>query len=427
MKKKILTVLLCTALASAGALYGQQSSNVYQNTMSIFKTDVDKLQDVNDYAEVDINKAYLMAGSRYESDSNSIRGIQGGFATYKNDLYIGIFYDGYFWNGNSTEQGSTKNSTITYNNQFSFLFGKESFGGIGITLGLNDLQFGENKAGGTTTNTRSGLINIGAEWGKNFAYKGGTLKPDLGFLWGINMNETSSGSSTGGHGPSILALMLTTEYLYPKEGQHQTTLSFGDVPVFFFAYDTNNQSPKDHREGRIYNTLYGELKQVYEITGNLSLGYLAGLSLIMNSPSDNKDINVFEFGFLPRLSAALTYKASEKFLFNTGVRLGAMEPENTSNYAPSANYNPFNNMNDNFGIFYQSVDPSSGSKQDNWRNLQFVGAWGLGMLWQPEKAFSGDFSVSSQFMPNRTLTAVAPAVVLANGNLNFSVLFTLNL
>jgi len=427
MKRKVSIVLFVASLFTASAIYGQQqqsntNSNVYNNTMTIFKTDVDKLQDVNDYQEVAINKAYIIAGSRFDNAAPSgIRGIKGGFATYLNDLYLGILYDGYLWNGNNNKVGSNSNSTFTFNNNFSVLFGKESFGGIGITLGFNMLQFDEDKAGGTTRNTRSGMINLGATWGKNFDFKDGTLKPELGFLVGIDMNEVKESigntTTTGGHGPSLLGLNLSTEYLYPKEGQHQTTLSFGDFPLFVFAYDENDQDPKNHHEGRFYNILDGEIKLVYDITGNLSLGYLAGLSLAFNAPSNNKDIGVSEFGFLPRLSAALTYKASEKFLFNTGVRLGAMEPQFTSNYSPAgvANYNPFDNsMNDNFGIFYQSVKPKSGSESTSWYYLPFVGAWGIGLLWQPEQALSADFSVSSLFNS-------------PGNNLNFNVLFSLSL
>jgi len=420
MKRKVSIVLFVAVFFTASAIYGQQQqsntqSNVYNNTMGIFKTDVDKLQDVNDYSEVAINKAYIVAGSRFDNAAPSgIRGIKGGFSTYLNDLYLGIFYDGYLWNGydNKDVQADTG---ITFNNNFGVLFGKESFGGIGIALGFNDLQFDEDKNLGTTTNTRSGMINLGATWGKNFAFKDGTLKPDLAFTVGFNMNETkvSAGNTTttGGHGPSFLGLYLTTEYLYPREGQHQTTLSFGDTPLFVFAYDENNQDPKNHHEGRFYNTLYGEIKQVYDITGSLSLGYLAGLSLAFNGPSDNKDVSASEFGFLPRLSAALTYKASEKFLFNTGVRLSAMEP----NIATTAD----GSMNDNFGIFYQSVKPKGGSESTSWYYLPFVGAWGIGLLWQPEQALSADFSVSSQMS---TILNGAPG-----NNLNFNVLFSLSL
>ena len=431
MKTKLFTVLLITAFFSAPALFGQvQHSFLTGNTMTIFKTDADKLQDVNDYAEVDINKAYIMAGSHYDTNTNAFRGIRGGVATNLNSLYLGILYDGYFWDGDAdkvTVNGNRQAGADTgfnFDNRFNVLFGKKSFGGIAVSLGFSNLNFDKdaNDIADTTTTTRRGIINFGAMWGKNFARSKGTLKPELGFMTLINMNEnkTKTGNTTtvDGHGPSSLMLYLTSEYVFSREGQHQTTLNFGDIPWIYFPYE-NKGPPKTKFESEFYNTLFFELKQVYDITGSLSVGYLAGLNLAINKPGGLvKDTHrdVFELGFLPRLSLALTYKASEKFLFNTGVRLGSLYPDEiVTEGTLGQGMPPFTNLNtaDSFGLFYRN-DNNAGTKTSTWDFLPFRGAWGIGMLWQPDRIFSADFSVNSDF--NST-----------PGAFNFNVLFALNL
>jgi len=422
MKAKLSLVWLMAVFFSVSALYAQFNghSNVYNNTMGVFKSDVDKLQDVNDYSEVAINKAYIMAGSRYDTELKTIRGITLGFAGYLNDLYIGTLFDGYLYDGYLTldDNASNDKGSFIFNDNFNWLLGKASFGGIGINVNFDNVSFAGAKDAVTdiTTLTKGGMINFGATWGKNFAFKDGTLKPKLGFLVGINQNETTKNDGnttvTTGHGPSALKLYLTTEYLFPKKDQLQTTLSFGYIPLFTFPFEDNGP-PKVKYDGTYYNTIYGEIKYVTEITENLSLGGLTGLSLAINSPSVYKEYSIFEFGFLVRSSIAFTYKVSDKFLFNAGFRLGALEPDIVTDtiYTDTGLKS---NIHDSCGVFYHGEDHKDNTKNGTVYLLSYVGAWGLGMLWQPEKAFSADFSVSS-LMNN------APGT-----GLNFSVLFTLN-
>ena len=416
MKTKLLMTFLFFTLIFVSGLFGQESFFT-QNTMTIFKADVDKLADVNDYNEVNIKKIYIITGGRFDESITAVRGLKGGFATKTDKLYFGLFYDGYFWDGdeNTTKIGNSQqddfsDNGITIDNNFRLIFGNETIGGIALNLGFADLNIDVDKDDSIprTVTTRSGFISFGGLWGKNFEGGKGTFKPELGFNVDINMGkaETKTGSSTeeNGHGHSFLSFHLAAEYVFAREGQHQTTLSFGDFPAFAFKYE-NKGPPKQEFEGMIFNTLFGEIKQVYDLSGSLSLGYLVGLSLAINAPSDQKNVDVFEFGFLPRVSFGLAYKASEKFTFNTGVRLGSLRPDIVSD----------NNMNDNFGIFFQK-EKYSGYESKTWYFLPFNGSWGIGLLWRPEEIFSADFSVDSKIN-------TAPTV----GGFNFNVLFTLNL
>ena len=404
MKTKLITVLLMITLLSVSTVYGQ--SFFRENTMTIFKGDVDKLMDVNDYAEVDINKVYIAAGARLDDKGSPVRDVRGGFAINTEKLHFGLFYSGNFWSGhgNTTLIGSNRADTadigMVLDNHFLIMLGNENIGGIGINFALHQLRIDEDVNGGNTNKYGAGSIDIGAVWGKNFGVGEGTLKPELGFMVEINMEkwEDNSGNKNN-KDHSSLAFILTAEYLFPREGNHQTTLSFGDYPVFILPY-TNDGPPSNKHDGSFYNTLFGELKQVYDLSGSLSLGYLVGLSLAMNLPGDN----YFHFGFLPRISCGLAYKVNEKFTFNTGVRLGSLEPEIVH---PG-------NMDDSFGFFYTSYKPS-GSEYKNYYFLPFTGAWGIGLLWKPEEIFSADFSVDSKLSAG------------GGSNFNFNVLFTLSL
>ena len=415
MKTKSLMSILIFALVFAAGLYGQESL-FGENTMTIFKGDVDKLADVNDYREVKIKKVYIMTGARFDEAINAVRGFKGGFATNLDKLYFGMFYDGYFWDGdeNTRKIGGSQQDLADrgffFDNNFKVILGNETIGGIAFNLGFADLGKDEDVNDPVTVTTRSGMINFGGLWGKNFGGEKGTLKPELGFNVGINMGKTETktggGTTEDGHGPSFLSLYLTAEYLFTREGQHQTTLSFGDLPLFAFKYE-NKGPPKEEFGGGIYNTLFGEIKQVYDLSGSLSLGYLVGLSLAINAPVCQKGVDVSEFGFLPRVSFGLAYKVSEKFTFNTGVRLGSLRPDIISG--------DFGTIDDNFGIFYEKTKYTN-YESSTWHFLPFVGSWGLGIFWKPEEIFSADFSVDSKIN-------TAPGL----GGFNFNVLFTLNL
>jgi len=397
-------MLLMITLLSVSVVYGQ--SFFSQNTMTIFKGDVDKLMDVNDYAEVEINKVYLMAGARIDDSGSLIKGVRGGFAKKFDKLHFGLYYEGRFWDGwgNTRTVGSNRVDVVADNglildNDFRILIGNETIGGIAINFGLLDLRIDEDVVTPDSTKYGDGYIRFGAVWGKNFGVGEGTLKPELGFSLDISMRKTeNTAGNKNGKDNSILAFILTAEYLFAREGNHQTTLSFGDYPIFFLPY-TNDGPPSNKHDGYFYNTLFFDLKQVYDLSGNLSLGYLLGLNLALNLPGNDE----LEFGFLPRISFGLAYKASEKFIFNTGVRLGSLYPDPVFG----------SRWNDNFGLHYYSNKPS-GSERKDYYFLPFTGAWGIGLLWQPEKIFSADFSVDSKLSAG-------------GGGFNFNVLFTVNL
>ena len=420
MKRKLASVVLFTVLFSASALYGQTfrvSSFFNENTMTIFKGDLDMLADVNDYGEVDINKATISAGARgIDPVAGRLPGFRGAFGTNLGKLHFGLFYEGMFWDGYSERIVSSNkrydagtDTGFIFDNCFEVLIGNEVIGGLAFCLDF--LRAGINKdenenPPSTTVTAHSGDIGWGAVWGKNFGLGGGFLKPELGFYNAISLDRTKeeiSGSDTvkSRSSPSTLLLILTAEYVFAKEGNHQTTLGFGDYPYIILSYKPNKDAKKI--DGAFYNTLFFEFKQVYDLSGSLSAGYLAGFSFALNKPG--KDM--FAIGFLPRVSAGLAYKTSEKFTFNTGVRLGSLRPEPSANGA------------NNFGIYYNKIKDNSnpGVTADikTTTFLPFVGAWGIGLLWQPEKIFTADFGVECAL--NQSTAA----------NLNFNVLFTLNL
>lgn len=383
--RKMVSALLFLALLSASALYGQ-SSFFANNTMTIFKDDVDKLADVNDYGEVDINKASVFAGGRYGGGG----GIMAGFATRTEKLHFGLFYEGNFWSGNASPDNVMADVGVTFNNEFSILLGNENLGGFAFNLDFLSLRRDKDILG----KQRWGSFGLGAFWGKNFG-SSGIIKPEFGFYTVINMEKTTPnvGPWTG-KGRSWLYLRINAEYLFAREENHQTTLYFGYLPSIGLRYKPSENAAK--ADGAFSNTIFFELKQVYDLSSRLSLGYLVGLDLVMDFPAKDN----FGFGFFPRMSAGLVYKAGEKFAFNTGVRLGSFTPVHREDYTSQ------------FGLYFEKT-PGFPSDQKIWRFQRFQGTWGLGLLWQPEKIFSADFSIQSGF------TNVT--------NINFNILLTLNL
>jgi len=390
--------------------------------MTIFNDSLDLLTDVNDYAEVDINKIYITAGGRINNSGSPVQGVRGGVAVKFEKLHLGVFYDGRFWDGHSNETHNARgrqdeaDTGLILDNHFRALIGNKTIGGIMLNLDLDNMNINTNIVHPETAKVNSGFFSFGGVWGKNFSLKNRIIKPELGFLTRINIDKTEIRDDSffwkGDRNHSELMFILGCEYLFAANGGSQTTIGFGDIPLIALPY-TDEGPPEEKTGGCFYNTAYGEFKQVYSLTDSLSLGYLAGLSLAINRPKDAD----FEIGFLPRASFGLVYKISEKIAFSAGARLGSLNSELItfdSDYYGYENRNPlrFGSHNDSMGFFYTKKE-TAGYKNYNWHFLPFRGAWGLGVLWKPEKIFTADFSIDSKLN--------------GAGGFNFNVQFTLNL
>jgi hypothetical protein len=171
MKLRILAAMILAALI-VPALSAQVTSYTSLITGGLFGTYVDDIQDVNDYSGVKFTTGIGYAGSRPGG------GLSGGFATNIGSLFLGLGYSGDLWSGTSTSitiDGDPADSLaaggiVTFDNRFDILLGNSSFGGIKITLGLNDFgsDTDENNTGAVDQKRidTTGSILGQAAWGK---------------------------------------------------------------------------------------------------------------------------------------------------------------------------------------------------------------------------------------------------------------------
>jgi hypothetical protein len=251
-------------------------SNTSRVTQGLFGTDVDDVQDVNNYSNVEFTRAFAFA------NAGTIGGVGGGYATRLGNLFLGVTYNGNLWDGNDTytkhdgDPSDTANFTwgapdITFNNRLDVLIGSESFGGIKLLVFFEDFGRRTNKNEVTPTNSKevssTGSIYLAGVWGKNFTLGEGTLKPEFGLAvqFDVDGNEKYSVGSTSATykaGYTSIALRAAADYEFAPQGNVATTLS-GDYTFVL------NLKPSPAYEAKNYAIVSGDPLSGYGLTGTL--------------------------------------------------------------------------------------------------------------------------------------------------------------
>jgi hypothetical protein len=365
MKLRI-TIALIAAVLIVPALSAQVNSNTYSVTQGLFRTDVDNIQDVNDWSTVEFSKIVGYAGA-YSGST----GVTGGFATHLGNLFLGVGYRGYLWNGNDTavkvdgdpNDPITPGVEITFDNYFAVLLGNDSFGGIKINLGLSGfgVDTDEDKYPAGTDQKRvdtAGSLSAGLTWGKNFTLGGGTLKPEFGlnvysYLNGSEVTDSIANSSlTTKNGNTQISLRAAAEYEFAPQGNVTTTLSGAYTFSFTLKPDPCIEGKNTAYSGygipggsyasfrstdkgaTIGNNLSAFYRKRYDINDRLSAAWNAGGYLSFNfseikysgsydgTSIDDKGTVVTGFDILPSAAAAFTYEfAGKPFSISAGTQL----------------------------------------------------------------------------------------------------------
>lgn len=178
--KKITTIFFAAVLGM-GAAFAQQSMTM-ESTAEQFDNDIDKFMSVNDWSEVEPERAFLFAGlspnSSYGND------MQLGFAKQFSSLYFGTYFAGKLpdFTFNKGEKKNVEKAAVP-SLESSFLFGFSNMG-IKINLKLSDMDSDDNFHK-TYKDAKT------EEWGRKF-------KLDTGVDFGINLGSDKVYKVTAG-------------------------------------------------------------------------------------------------------------------------------------------------------------------------------------------------------------------------------------
>jgi hypothetical protein len=374
----IVAVLIVPALSAQipqGTIPDVNGKESYKSevTFGLFGTEVDDIQDVNNWSDVEFTNGFGFVGV------SSVGGVSGGYATHVGSLFLGITYDGYLWNGAVSHRKNdgkandaaliyTDDPRVLFNNRLDVLIGSESFGGIKLLVFFNEFGRETNKNAVPTTATKSvnsdGSIYLAGIWGKNFSLGGGILKPEFGL--GVQFDATDNYEYEAGSesvkykgGYTSIALRAAADYEFAPKGNATTTLS-GDYtfvlhikpnpalegkngspgisPFTGGPYNSYKVSDKGAFIQNYLNVFYG---QRYDIDENISMAWKAGGGLTFHSFEekisgssttagvtsdlpDDKGTVTTEFGINPEAAVAFIYQFTGKpFSVNAGAGVKA--------------------------------------------------------------------------------------------------------
>jgi hypothetical protein len=298
------------------------------STQGLFGTDEDSYADVNDWQDVEFEKFFAWAGARNVNAASPF-GIQGGFATRLCPVYLGLYYNGTIWDGNSgkyTDEDGKRDDSHSYlttedgmglTDRFDVIVGVPLIGGIKARVDLN-LKRDEDvvdstKTTTTTVNTNRDKVILDLTWGKNFNLGGGLLKPEVELLYNwdfsgpkiegpdgtahdrdlpgvtpANIGSTSASIFDLGD-LSVLSIGAKADYEFASDGSSQAVLSAGyTLGVGIFkdpGYD--NTTPASNKESWTGSYFKHEInagyKKTFDINESLSAGWGAGADATIQS------------------------------------------------------------------------------------------------------------------------------------------------
>ncbi|MDR2662152.1 MAG: hypothetical protein LBC31_04055 [Treponema sp.] len=297
MKKTVLLGIVL-ALALGPGLMAQTAGTIGASTPSMKNTatgglwgnDMDNVQDVNDWQDVEFDKFFgFLAGGGW--NNNNIPFVSGGFAKNFGPLYLGIFYSGSLVSGSTVEEvdaagdradAPATDNGLTFTDTLYILAGTP-VGGFKLGI-LSNFRTDEDKddAAGKTEE-KDGRLGLGLIWGKNFEVGPGILKPEAGILYGFNLSETKvtntagdSVTTRGGYAP--LQFLLRGDYVFPENGGRQSVISLSDVFEYqIFPDPLQENSVSDftmNRTGKAWNNnVTLGFKRTYEIDEKFSVAW----------------------------------------------------------------------------------------------------------------------------------------------------------
>lgn len=165
--KKFARIFFATVLGTS-ALFAQQSMTM-RSTAEQFDNDIDKFMSVNDWSEVEPERAFLFIGE------NNFNALNIGFAKQFSSLYFGTYFAGNLPTFTfKKEEKKNEEKTTMPSLESSFLFGFKNMG-IKANLKLSDMN---SKANFHKTDKDAKT----EEWGRKFVL-------DTGVDFGINLGS----------------------------------------------------------------------------------------------------------------------------------------------------------------------------------------------------------------------------------------------
>jgi hypothetical protein len=312
-----------------------QTSIILESTLGLFEDDVDNFLDVNDYGYVEFDNAFIYlkgsdrnAKGSYGPDdpfdhsnwsspaserqvNNNTAGIQGGFGTWINSLYLGFGFDTNLWNGTEiTSETDGKRSDpgiysfcgpfqegVVFDGRFGLLFGTEKIGAFKLTLDFDDVSLNTDKNEADDSMPKEfsysdGVLGIDLGWGKNFDLKGGILSPEFHIGYDISTFKIEQkspdafsyiaypGSDIQNNPEQIFDKMShlrvnpSAEYLSPTEA-HWFTLSYTlDIGIHPQSIHKIPEGDQIDWEGyNVVNELIGGYVRSVDLTDRLALAF----------------------------------------------------------------------------------------------------------------------------------------------------------
>jgi hypothetical protein len=307
----VLTLILATGLtAQVSGDIGSMSIPSMKNssTGGLWGNDMDNAQDVNDWQDVEFDQffAFLAGGGQTWTGSGYIPFISGGAAKNFGSVYLGLFYTGSLVSGSSVEEVNVAGDRIdtpATDNGFTFTDSVYVLAGTpvgGFKLGiLSDFRSDKDEDTAGKNEEKAGRLGLGLIWGKNFAVGSGTLKPEAGILYGLNLGETkftntAGDSATTRNGYAPLQLLLRGDYLFPENGGRQSVISLSDVFEYRIFPDplseNSTSNATSHRTGKEWNNnLTLAFKRTYTIDERFSAAWDVGGSFGYESQNTDQE------------------------------------------------------------------------------------------------------------------------------------------
>ena len=313
--KEFKKLILAAVITALGFGLFAQSSKTNVATNELFKTDVDKFMNVNEWSAVNPEHAFLYFGMP-AAGSYSL-----GFAKNMKGTYWGSFFSGQFGTLSIVDNDDTKTKTTTdgYTNfNFDNLFG---FNGMGLLVSFDYRSNGSTKTNtdGDKTYTDSRYYKLGATLGfGDKEWKGKNLKPWIGASFAINPGNASK-SDNGTTKTDARDWQLDVWGGADVELSKSENLSQNLIAQLTF-YTRNPMDKDNHKNKTSELAIPLTYKAVITATDKLAFGLKADLNSRLQFGQDAAEWDVLNIYVNPALAAGVTFDTQKKVIFNGGVK-----------------------------------------------------------------------------------------------------------
>ena len=365
--KEFKKLILAAVITALGFGLFAQSSKTDTATNNLFKTDVDKFMNVNEWSAINPEHAFLYFGMP-GAGSYSL-----GFAKDIKGTYWGTYFSGQFGTLSIVDNDDTKTKTTTDGNTyftFNNLFG---FGNMGLLVTFDYRANNSTKTDvdGDKTYTDSKNYKIGAVLGLgDKEFKGKNLKPYIGLSY--NMNPDNASKSDNGTTETDTRDWRLDIWggadieLSKKENLSQNLLA----EVKF--YTQNPVDTDNHKNKTTEIAVPLTYKAIINASDKLAFGVKANLNPRVQFGEDNNEWDVFNFYATPAIAAGVTFDTQKKVIFNGGVKFAV----------PGFSYTkPYNNTEKQSRAYWNGTDGAltytSGLTVTPVKNLTIDCSWNM--------------------------------------------------